>query len=557
MPATQMTTAPPPRPATTDAPTTHRLWHLSPHTARQDWMILRALSIYRLILAALLLALQAGGFTPNFFSHINPTLFRDTCAVYVLAAALLLAGTFAMRPRQPLQTHLHFACDALAITLLVLACHGIESGMGVLLITPVVGCSLILPTRVALFNAAVATLLIIAEETLARPGGAGLGGSESTAAGVLGLMFFATAIAGSAMARRARHSEAIAVTARHEVTDLLQLNKHIVETMQTGVLTAEANGYVQLCNAAACQLLHIDDPTGRVLPEAAPHLASALDTWRRSAQLAEEVDGVLPRFTALEDGPRTAARTLILLDDASQLRQRAQQLKLASLGHLTASVAHEIRNPLSAIGHAGQLLAEGCTANREERTLVAVIERQTARINKIVTDILSLSRSAAPTVQAIELQPWLQHCVRIYAEMHATELRPINLADVAPSLIVSFDDQHLQRLLLNLWDNSFEHGSKDGRRTIVSLEAGTLDSGQVWLDVVDNGPGIPANLVERVFEPFFTTARSGTGLGLYIARELCEYNRARLQYRTRDGHACFRILFSANEFSASGTHQDS
>lgn len=513
-------------------------------TGREDWLILRALSIYRLILAALLLSLQATGYTPNFFDHITPWLFRQACIVYVAVAVLLLLPPLIHRPRLKAQVYLHFWVDALAITTLVYACQGVESGMGVLLITPVAACSLILGLRGALFNAAIATLLIFAEELL-RQYGHGLSGADSTATGILGLVFFAIAISCTTIARRARRSEASAQRARERLARQLQLNKHIVDTMQTGVIVVDSNGYVSLSNSAACSLLEVDAITGTTLEDTAPEVAAALERWRGGTQVEKEIGNVLPRFTALDVTPRKQARTLILLDDATQLRSRAQQLKLASLGQLTANIAHEIRNPLSAIGQAGQLLGEGTQLSEQDHRLLTVIERQGARIEKIVDDILSLSRSGSAQPESIALHPWLEHCTRLYAETHATQSRPIDTIGVVAGLHVCFDSHHLQRILFNLWNNSFEHGDRDGQPR-VWLKAGTQADGRPWLDVGDNGPGIADDVVEHIFEPFFTTARSGTGLGLYIARELCEYNQARLQYQDRDGHACFRIVFTAH-----------
>lgn len=523
-------------------------WWTSTHSTRQDWLILRALCAYRLVLAALLLLLQAGGYTHNFFDHI-PWLLRDVCFGYIVGAGLLLSTTLLQRPHLPAQAYLHFAIDLAAITTLVYACHGVGSGIGMLLITPVVACGLILPARAALFTAASGTLAIFAEEIL-RQYQAAPSSAESTAAGILGLALFVTAMAGNTIARRARRSEAWAVHASTELADLLQLNKHIVETMQTGVLTIETDGRVRLSNAAARRLLGTQAIENQSLAATAPRLANALDAWRAGVPAEDEVGGILPRFMALDSGPRTATRTLILLDDATRLRQRAQQLKLASLGQLTANVAHEIRNPLSAIGHAGELLAESTALHDEDRTLVAVIERQSARINKIVTDILSLSRGTAAAPETIELRTWLPRCAQSYVEMHSTTACPIDVDGVRDDVRVRFDPHHLQRVLHNLWSNSFEHGGNDGRAVQVRVTAGYQAGGQPWLAVLDNGPGIPTATLEHIFEPFFTTARNGTGLGLYIARELCEYNQARLQYENATGHACFRILCAADTLAA-------
>lgn len=516
----------------------------NPNPARvaEDWRILRALSVYRLILAGLLLALHLSQYEQSLFDHVTPWLFHAIAIGYAVVAVPLLILSLVRQPRLPGQLHLHFLVDVVALISLVYACGGVESGIAMLLITPVVACSLILPTRAALFNAAVATLLIFGEE-LFRQQGQSLTGSESTAAGILGLIFFATATAGNAIARRARRSEALAAHASSELAELLQLNSHIVETMETGVLTVEADGRVRLSNASARHLLGVETIDGQVLAAVAPGLGRCLANWRNHQAVPDEVDGVLPRFMALEDASGSQPPTLILLDDAALLRQRAQQLKLAALGQLTANIAHEIRNPLSAIGHASQLLAESRDINADDRTLVAVMERQSKRLDKIVTDILSLSRSGAAKPEDIELGGWLQQCIQLHGEMHPTEACAIGAEGVPAGLHVEFDSHHLQRILHNLWNNGMEHGRIAGQTAAVTLVAGRLPNGRIYLDSRDNGAGVPPDVADHIFEPFFTTARSGTGLGLYIARELCEYNRARLQYVAGTGHGCFRIVF--------------
>ncbi|MDE0856437.1 MAG: ATP-binding protein, partial [Nevskia sp.] len=255
---------------------------------------------------------------------------------------------------------------------------------------------------------------------------------------------------------------------------------------------------------------------------------------------------VAPRFMSL-GGP--AQHVLILLDDAVRLREQAQQMKLAALGRLSASIAHEIRNPLSAIHHAGQLLAESPHQGQEDRRLLDMIQRHTTRIDKIVNDVLNLSRRDAAAPSAIELRAFLERTVAIYREGHPKRACLIDLEAVDPELSVRFDPNHLQQILLNLWDNSFEHGAPGagGRDAVrVTLSSGRQAAlGQSYLEVADNGGGITGEMRERVFEPFFTTAHRGTGLGLYLAREMCEYNQARLLLLQSDQGVRFRLVFAA------------
>lgn len=519
--------------------------------APEDWRILRLLSLYRLVLISALLVAYQSGYSLVIFEQTLPRLFRFTCNTYAVAALLLLLPLLWRRPRLLVQAQIQFAVDTFAIGLLVYTSGGVPNGMGILLITPGIACAILLTPRLALVQSAAATLTMFGEELL-RQSSIGFAATEFTATGMLGLMFFATMMASNTVAMRARRSEALAERVGSDLASMSRLNENIIESMQTGVLVVDAQQRLRSFNAAAQRLLRTLLTNGRPLQELSPPLALALARWLDGnahdvQPLRAGMVDVLPRFTRLGWGEQ--APVLILLEDAAALREQAQQMKLASLGRLSASIAHEIRNPLAAISHAGQLLAESSHLQGEDQRLLDMIQRHGARIEKIVRDVLDISRRDARELATLPLKSWLIRTAGLYQEGFQQQPRPIELADLPTELQVRFDPDHLQQVLFNLWDNSFEHAA--GRNIVVLLSAGRdADNSQPWLDVRDNGPGIPAELFEHVFEPFFTTAPQGTGLGLYLSRELCEYNQARLLYvppQTPEQGACFRILFGTDK----------
>ncbi|MBI2383583.1 MAG: PAS domain-containing protein [Gammaproteobacteria bacterium] len=518
------------------------------HGTPEDWRILRALALYRLLLVGLLLTLYQSGYAASFFADVRPRWFYGTCLLYALAALLLVVPLLYRMPRVDWQAHLHFATDVLATTSMVYASGGVPSGMGVLLLTPAVGCSLVLSPRMAVMQAAGATLALFGEE-LFRQLQDGIDASHFTQTGILGGMLFVTGVAANAVAQRARKSELLVERVGSDLASLSRLNESIVEHMQSGVLVVEG-GRVRALNAAAQRLLQLGpNAAGERVGAVLPGLAATLEAWVENPAhepgpllAAPGAQEVIPRFTRLGYG--ASAPVLCLLDGADELRAQAQQMKLAALGRLSAGIAHEIRNPLSAISHAGQLLAESEVVAGEDRRLLDMIQRHCRRIDKIVRDVLNLSRRDGAAPSAIELKPWLEQAAAQYQEAYAGRPRTIELGEVPAGLRVRFDSSHLQQVLGNLWDNSFEHGARAGRATRVRVAAGRLDGGLPYVDVRDNGPGIPRDLRDRIFEPFFTTAHQGTGLGLYLARELCDYNQARLSYVPQSGGACFRLVFS-------------
>ena len=509
-----------------------------------DWRLLRLLSLYRLLLISALIIGYETGFSGLIFEQALPRLFRLTCDAYAIAALILLSPLFARRPGVALQARIQFAVDVIALSLLVYASGGVPNGMGILLITPSIATAILQTPRMAMVQAAGATLLMFGEELL-RQWSIGFVASEFTATGLLGLMTFATTIAANIMSVRARRSEALAARVGSDLANMARLNDSIIEHMQTGVLVVNAQRRLRSSNAAAGRLLHANLINGYPLSEAVPQLDAALFDWMSSSTSTPGVISagaidVVPRFTRLGWGDD--APILILLEDAAALREQAQHMKLVALGRLSASIAHEIRNPLAAISHAGQLLAESQDLQGENQRLLGMIQRHGARIEKIVRDVLSISRRETREVATLPLQSWLLRTAGVYQEGYPQNLRPIALRDLASNLTVRFDPDHLQQVLFNLWDNCFEHAG--GQNVAVTVGAGLTRSGSVWLEVRDNGPGIAPELLERIFEPFFTTAAQGTGLGLYLSRSLCEYNQAKLLHVPQTEGTCFRILIS-------------
>jgi two-component system, NtrC family, sensor histidine kinase PilS len=513
----------------------------------EEWRILRALTLYRVLLATLLLVMIETSLSQQLFEALNPDRFRQLTQLYALAALALAVPLAYRRPRLEIQAHAQFTVDVSGIVLLVFSAGGIGSGLAILLITPTLACALVLGPRMAIMHAAAGTLAVFSEE-LIRQSGVGFNSNEFAEAGVLGLMLFATSIAGSAAAARARKSEALAERAGSEVANLSRLNESIIESMQTGVVVVDSEQRIRTINAAALRLLGIKAALNRQLPREVPGLAAALGAWLDGATSTDAplpprpgVPEVIPRFARLGYSP--TAPILILLDDAHALREQARQIKLAALGRLSASIAHEIRNPLAAITHAGQLLAESGTLSSDDQRLLAMIQRHGARINKIVRDVLALSRHDGTPAQPLRLREWLHRTVAAYEEAYPHAPRRIELGIWDEELTVRFNPDHLQQVLFNLWDNSFEH-APDPAQAVVSLHAERQER-TLTLDIMDNGSGIAPDLMDRIFEPFFTTSGKGNGLGLYLARELCEYNQARLVYVPQTLGACFRLHFPA------------
>jgi two-component system sensor histidine kinase PilS (NtrC family) len=515
--------------------------------ASASWGPLRFLSFYRLILA--------GSLTTIFFLADTAPLGREApllfAATGILYTGFALAAGFAARLRWPAfrwQTSLQILVDILAITLLMHASGGLASGLAILLVVAVAAGSLLMPGRLAFLFAAIATLAVLGQYGIAFLQNVAIPAGGITQSGLLGAAFFATAAMARMLALRLRESEALAEQRGVDLANLQELNERIVQRLQSGIVVVDPEGRVRLMNRTAWMQLGMPpEQPGRPIAEIFPELHQHLRTWCKNPDWTPPIlraagsdTGLIPKFTRL--GTASGVGAIISLEDSTALAEQAQQMKLASLGRLTASIAHEVRNPLGAISHAAQLLAESDDLGTGDQRLVQIVRDHTQRMNGIIENVLQLSRRRQNSPQALELGAWLEDFLAEFNATLRTSADQIRLHK-SGEVRAEMDPSHLHQILWNLLQNALEHGGANGQAVRVRINTGYLEpGGKPFIEVIDNGPGISPEARENIFEPFFTTAPRGTGLGLYIARELCESNQARLRYdAVPDGGSCFRI----------------
>ena len=512
------------------------------------WRPMRLLAVYRLLVAVIILAGFASGLEPLVIIAGQPTLFLQVALLYFLFALAALLLALQLNSHFRIQVMFQAAGDIGGLLLLIYAAGLGDNALGPLLMVAVAGLATLVSTRLAAFFAAVATLGLLGQQVvfLLHVDGGGAGYSQ---VGMLGVGIFITALGGNLLARRARESQALAEQRGVDLANQETLNGYIVQRLQDGVIVVDADNTVRLLNAAAwSQLGRPSHSTAPTLANLSSELDATIRAWRHNPQL--EPSPLLPISSGPELQPRLqplgqgrGGALLIFLEDLSELRAQVQQAKLVSLGRLTASIAHEIRNPLSAIAHAGQLLEESELAAADRR-LLQIIHKQSRRLNGIIEDVLRLSRRENPNREIIPLADWLQEFTREIAMQQNLQAARLDISGVPDDITLPFDTNHLTQVLTNLVRNAVEHGGVDGP-TQITFTAGRDAGGRQWLEICDNGRGIPDEAAPHLFEPFFTTATTGTGLGLYLCSELCESNQARLTLRQTDGQgACFRITTS-------------
>ncbi|MDH3714191.1 MAG: ATP-binding protein [Gammaproteobacteria bacterium] len=513
------------------------------------WKPLRLLNVYRVFLAGVLLLMNASGYIPHLIGRAYPQLFLGVVLLYLAAGVGALYLGSRRQPRFETQVYVQSYIDIVAIVLLMHASGGLESGVGMLLLVTITASGLLVTGRIAILLAALAALGILSQQLFSQ---LMLGPSATNypQAGLLGATLFATAFLALLLSRKGRESAALAEQRGIDLENLAELSEHIIEHMDSGIVVVDAKGRMRLANESARQTLGLPAYTRNPpLESMAPRLAYSLDSWRQhpdetppSFKEPDTTAELRPQFVPLGN-----QGTLVYLEDASFINQQLQQLKLASLGRLTASIAHEVRNPLGAISHASQLLSESAELAEPDRRLTQIIDEHCRRMNTIVEDILQLSRggNVKPELQVLnEELPQLAHQ---YCTGERLPLERISLELPKETVRVYVDANHLRQVLWNLWTNGFLHGAGDDPPQVVNITTtlGRLsDTGHPYVDVKDDGLGIDAAQVEEIFEPFFTSSRKGTGLGLFLARELCEFNNANLSYLPTESGTCFRIAFN-------------
>ena len=582
------------------------------------WTSLRYFCVTRLVIAAVLMGASLYGGERISLGMQDPSLFARTAAVYAVLAATFgyLAAT---RQRHfYVQLAAQLFVDVVGLTILMSASGGTKSGLALLMLLPIAGSAILSPASLALGFAAVCSLAILFESVW-REIRFEESSSSLVLAGLFGIASFAIAIVMNRLAARVIVQERIARQRGYDLRAQIEINRLVVADMQDGVLILAADGTPRAANAAALRMLNLDDARALVLDGWRGHpggtaISRQFVAWRSSGGMIGESfdltshwsgardetggndgdasrmpggDGELGdagaedgsgrrlrvRFVAPEGDALASGRYVVFLEDLLRVEHRAQQLKLAAMGRLTASIAHEIRNPLAAIVHAGALLEEetgeqlglqfGARDMAGTQRMVSIVRENAQRLNRIVEEILQLSRRGPVNVEAIALDPWLDRLVDEFCRTQGCARSVIELS-MRGSPMIHFNGEHLRQVLVNLLSNAVRYAT--GRESSVAIRVSVLsnprsvhntlhntalsfdalgadradDSGPVMgerieLAVQDDGPGIDKATRANLFEPFFTTHHRGTGLGLYLARELCLANDATLDYSTNAG----------------------
>ncbi len=515
--------------------------------------VLRLVALFRLLVALSLLAVAMIYQDPPLLGGRFPTLFVSVAVAWSIMGGLILHALTRNSIDIARLVPVQIAGDILAVVTLMYAGTGIKSGIGALLVVFVGAASLALKGRHAFFAAAIAALAVLAQQLVSYAQGAATA-SEFIAAGVLGAIIFVIASAAHPLARRIEESEALARQRGIDLANLAQLNDYIIQNLRESIVVVDESNRIRLINQSAAE--HLGAPNrnpGQELKEISPNLHRILVSWRENRGKTHSLP---PNFVAADGsmlintyiaplGQQEKGPVLLFLEDAGRIAEKVQQSKLAALGRLSASIAHEIRNPVGAMSHAGQLLEESPSIGEQEKRFIDIIRSNSRRVSDIVESVLQLSRREATNPELLSLKKWTQE----FAQEFTSTLELFEgqiMATPSEDVEVRMDPGQLHQVVWNLCDNAVKYASEAAGGIAVELRYGRMPNNRrPYLEIVDSGTGIAESFREQVFEPFATGRSGGTGLGLFISRELCECNRAALVYEPNpNGGSIFRIVFA-------------
>jgi len=523
----------------------------APLSQESRWRSISLFNIYRLILAGVLLLMAAVFGSAMSMSTAHQSWFFWVSATYTVLVLVSVMAVNLRKPRLGLQLAFQVCTDIVAVALLTYFSGGVQSNLGMLMLVSLALAGMISGGRITLLFAALASIsvlllhgyaILVADATVA----------QFFQVGILSISYFAVAWLAHALSKYALASEKLAFLRGVDLSNMAEANRLMIQDMPDGVLVVDERGMVRQSNPGAERLLGYTFAEGGKshLSECSPLLEAMFAAWRQNKALGNEVlrlpgssHPVRVHFLPVQREGFWGA--VVVLEDMQRVQEQAQQVKLAALGRLTANIAHEVRNPLSSISYATELLKEQ-EHDPSQARLFQIILDNTTRLNRIIQDVMQVNRRDRLQAENINLAASLEEVLENLSQVEQLPRTVFELR-IDPASKARFDRGHFEQVLWNLCRNALRYSQR--RTGSVRLRTVNED-GRTVLEVSDDGAGVPSDAEQKLFEPFFTTDEGGTGLGLYIARELCEANGAMIEYkRAPDGGACFRVIFGSNDES--------
>lgn len=488
------------------------------------------------------------------------------CSGYMVTTLMVRV---APRPRRLGQTFdqpwlSSIGVDVLVFTALQLL-HGSSINYTPLYALPVLQAAVLGSLTLAMGTAAGITLLLLLYSTWQALRGPGEATPFFIQAALTGAGSFVIAFIANQLSARLATEQQRARRSQYAMRIQQQVNDLVIESLNDGILVVDVRSTVHAANPAARQMLQADErpisstpfnladePGWLTLAELTFHAFTGRGNFRQADIGIEHLGQgnrrlrVRTRMTTASGG-ESEILCVIFLQDLREMEARMRTEKLASMGRMSAAVAHEIRNPLAAITQANALLEEDIQEPRHIR-LIQMIRQNAKRLDRIVDDVLNISRAgkqaSAFESRILALSPSVQRICMDWAQQ--TDSQAMLTLHLAPhALPVHFDPEHLHRVLVNLLDNARRYARP--LSDAIQVHARADAHGQALLAVWSDGPTMEPSVEQHLFEPFFSSESRSSGLGLYICRELCEGHGAAIGYH-RARRVARNTLMDGNEF---------
>lgn len=511
----------------------------------RQWSMLLIYNIYRWINIVIVFGL----FWFYAYDRVHKALFGTILFLYVIFGLICLY-IWKSRVLQFKQHVLWSGTIDIIVMVVFIYTIGYQSGLGILLSAPIALLSILVPGRLGIFFAAVASCMLLVLSIVGYVYENQPNVSTFFTTGMYGVGFFATALTAWYFVNWVRSSELLAKSRGKELESMQRLNEYILGRLQYGVIYVDADLRIKVINRAARQffnqlnnstVLTLRDCSQALYQKYAQFLSKKKRTGLTSAQTILEKPYLQVFFFPTSSVMQP--EVLIILEDMGVIAQQAQQLKLASLGQFSASIAHELRNPLGIISHAAQLIGESNQLNDEDRRLAELVINNCSRMNAVIQNVLLVSRRQHAKMETIELTQFLKQIKHEFCLTNQCEI-VLNIPQNKRKTVV-FDKSQLEQILVILCDNTMQHGRDERGEVHITISVKHQRKNIILL-FCDTGIGIPAEIRNNIFEPFFTTSITGSGMGLFIAKDLCEINQSRLSLTETKSGCCFAIIFKPN-----------
>lgn len=526
--------------------------------ASNVWSPLQLYSVYRLILAGILLAIGITQFSPNEIESTRLQLFTFASNTYVILSIVGILTTHFKQPSFTTQLYSHIIVDIIFLLIVIHVNGELNSGLGILLLLPVILPSILQPGQGSLLLSAITVIALLTLEVFNQKMD-GNNSFEMFHTGVLSLFIMVISWLAGSWFEKASATAELAKRRGIDLANLSHLNQSILDQLQTGIIVLDQEGCIQHLNPTAWDMLgQPEDWRDNTLTGFAPELNAHLNFWLENVS-PKVVSYDIKHWKSTEFtmrlsqlGVRNQGVILMYIEDTRAQREKQQDVKMASLGQLTANIAHEIRNPLGAISHAAQLLSESPLLDKADERMIQIIQSNSKRMNGTIESVLNLSRKKNPSRENIRLKLWLNNFINEFIDQSSLTKKQISLFVDIPDALIQFDPVHLHQVLWNLCRNAERYAKENISELHIDIQGNhPAHTKDIMLNIIDNGRGVPKKNIDRLFEPFFTTStkgNDGTGLGLFMARELCLSNGASLEYvKLPAGGSCFRLIFSQSK----------